>query len=407
MNYNTLLDMAAELGYRLAMNGAETFRVEESVNRVMKAYGINAEAFAIPNCLHVSIETAEGKPMTRMRRIGYHGNDLEAVERYSNLSRRICDECPDPTEATQWLNDAAAKHKAYRPALFLLGSFLGGCGFGILFGGSYVDAVCAGICATAIGVVNLWMDRLKANPLFRTVTAAFIMALIAYSMGFAGITYNVDAVIIGALMSLVPGLLFTNAMRDIIYGDTNSGINRIVQVFLIAVTIALGTGAAWKLICAVMGTPNSADTLTHPLFIEALACFISCIGFSVLFNIHGTGVLLCAFGGVVTWVIYRLVLLTGTGDITAYFFATVCAALFSEVMARVRKSPAIGYLVISAFPLIPGAGVYYTMNHALRGDMAQFTSQGMHTLSIAGIMAVGILLISTVFRFVSIKKQSA
>ena len=99
MDYNILLDLAADLGYRLAMCGAETFRVEESINMIMKAYGIEAEAFAIPNCLTVSIETAEGKPMTRMRRIGYHGNDLDSVERYSNLSRKICALVPDPQDA--------------------------------------------------------------------------------------------------------------------------------------------------------------------------------------------------------------------------------------------------------------------------------------------------------------------
>ena len=55
MEYNILLDVAAELGYTLAISGAETFRVEESISRIMDAYGVEAEVFAIPNCLHVSI----------------------------------------------------------------------------------------------------------------------------------------------------------------------------------------------------------------------------------------------------------------------------------------------------------------------------------------------------------------
>ena len=89
MDYNTLLDLTAELGYRLAMCGAETFRVEETVNRILAAYSIEAEIFAIPNCLIVSIETPEGKPMTRMRRIGYHGNDLDGVECFNATCRAI------------------------------------------------------------------------------------------------------------------------------------------------------------------------------------------------------------------------------------------------------------------------------------------------------------------------------
>ena len=93
MDYNTLLDMVAELGYRLAMCGAETFRIEESANRILASYGIGSEAFAIPNCLIVSIETADGKPMTRMRRIGHHGNDMDGVEKFSALSLSLRLQC--------------------------------------------------------------------------------------------------------------------------------------------------------------------------------------------------------------------------------------------------------------------------------------------------------------------------
>ena len=57
MDYHTLLELATDLGYQLAMSGAETFRIEESIRRVLAAYGIESEVFAIPNCLTVSIET--------------------------------------------------------------------------------------------------------------------------------------------------------------------------------------------------------------------------------------------------------------------------------------------------------------------------------------------------------------
>ena len=67
MDYNALLDMSTDLGYELAMAGAETFRVEESIQRVMAAYGVKAEVFAIPNYLMVSITDQDGKPITRMR----------------------------------------------------------------------------------------------------------------------------------------------------------------------------------------------------------------------------------------------------------------------------------------------------------------------------------------------------
>lgn len=406
MDYNQLLELAVELGYRLAMCGAETFRVEESIDRVLSSYGVQSEVFAIPNCLTVSIETDKGLPMTRMRRIGHHGNDLDGVERYSGLSRRICQEKPEPWIAAKWLKATDHCRIFYRMPAYLLGNFLGSMGFCIFYGGTFVDGLCAGLCGLLGGVINHTMDSLSVNQFFRTIASAFLMAVPAFAMAHFGPADNADAVIIGCLMLLVPGLVFTNAMRDIIFGDTNSGIIRIVQVFLVAAAIALGTAAAWNLSSLLWGTPAVVSTVSHSILVSALFCAMGCIGFAVLFNIHGPGLLLCALGGVLTWAVYAISMHFGAGEAMACFWACVFASAYAEVMARIRKYPAISYLVVSAFPLLPGAGIYYTMNYAVRGNMAEFSSQGMNTIAIAGAMAVGILLVSTSVRlWINLKAQ--
>ena len=405
MDYNSLLDLSTELGYCLAMNGAETFRVEESIRRVLMAYGISAEVFAIPSCLHVSILNADGIPLTRMRRIGQHGNDLDSVERFSNLSRKICYEKPEPQTALQWLHDAKNAKKKYALPLNLIASFLGACGYCVLFGGTLIDSIFAGFCGILVGLINMLMDKNKANLFFRSITVSFLMALFAYATELIHPAQNTDAVIIGTLMMLAPGLLFINALRDIIYGDTNSGVNRIVQVFLIAVALSLGTGAAWTLAEGLLGVTDVNNQIAHNIWVEALFCFIGCAGFTVLFNIHGKGSILCAIGGMFTWIVYRFAYKLTNDNLASYFWATVFSALYAEIMARIRKYPAISYLVISAFPLIPGAGVYHTMKYAMAGDLTAFTQTGMQTLAIAGIMAVGILLISTVMRLINDRIQ--
>ncbi len=398
MEYSKLLDFASDLGYALAMSGAETFRVEESISRVLAAYGIAAEVFVIPNCMHISIEPEIGRPLTRMRRIGIHGNDLEAMERYSGLSRRICAETPAPEIAAQWLEETRRACRRYSFPIHLLGNVLGALGFALMFGGTLADALCSGLCGLVVGLVIRFMNNLRANQFFSTIAAAFPMALLAYGLEHVGLADHSDIVNIGALMILVPGLLFTNAMRDIIFGDTNSGINRIVQVLLIAVAIALGTATAWNAASFLWGAPSDALTGTYPLLAGCLFCCVGCLGFTILFNVHGPGGLLCILGGMVTWIVYRLGLYLGVGEIAAYFWGAVFASLYAEIMARIRKCPACPYLVIAIFPLIPGAGVYYTMDHAVRGQMDLFANRGMFTAAIAGVMAVGILMISTCFR---------
>lgn len=406
MDYYALMDLVINLGYQLAMSGAETFRVEESINLILKAYGLDAEVFAIPNCLHVSIKTEGGKPMTRMRRIGDHGNDLDAVERYTNLSRRICAERPDPVTALQWLEDTNRSRIYYGKHIYLLGNILGAAGFAILFGSTYLDSILSGLCGLIIGLVGLFMTKQRANQFFQIIISAFIMSLVAYFLEAVHIVYNADTVIIGALMLLVPGLLFTNAMRDIINGDTNSGMNRIIQVFLIAVAIALGTGAAWQTIAGIWQEPISNPIINHSIAIQIVASALGCIGFSLIFNIHGPGILLCALGGMIAWFVYSVFIHLGYSDLVGYFWGAAVASAYAEIMARIRKYPAISYLVVAVFPLIPGASVYYTMNFAVRGEMERFADQGMHTIAIAGIMAVGIILISTAFRIWTIWKRS-
>lgn len=405
MDYNSLLELSVDLGYRLAMSGAETYRIEESITRVLAAYGVDSEVFAITNCLTVSIETPDGKPMTRMRRIGFHGNDLDTVEKYSNLSRRICSEKPKVTLAKQWLKETDVSLRQYTLPISLLGHFLGATGFSIVFGGTFVDGFCSGLCGVLVGLINHSMRRLKVNQFFRTIAASFIMAFSSYGIGATGLPQNTDTVIIGALMILVPGLVFTNAMRDIIFGDTNSGINRIVQVLLVAAAIALGTGAGWNLSGALFGIPVNPAPFVHLYRIQNIATFAACTGFAIIFNIHGYGIFICALGGTITWAVYSAVMYFGGNIYGAYFSAAVIAAIYSEVMARIRKYPAISYLVVAIFPLIPGAGIYYATNYLVRGDNTAFTQKALETSGIAGVIAVGILMISTIVRLWSESKR--
>lgn len=401
MDYYLLTDLTARIAYHLALSGAETFRIEETMRRIIGAYGIECQAFAIPNCVMVSLEAANGKPLMVMKRVGFHGNDLESVEKLNALSRRICAETPAPEVAAQWLKETLAERRTYSVAAYYLGNFLGAAGFCPVFGGTMRDSLWAGLMGLIIGFVTRQMDRWETNPFFSTITAAFAMAVPAYlAAGFHLIDY-VDAVIIGSLMILVPGLLITNSMRDIIYGDTNSGINRIVQVLLSALAIAMGTAAAWQVTSGVYGITASAGSASYPAWAQAIMIFIACTGFFILFNVHGWGSFLCAFGGVVTWMAYLLLRELGVGIYGMNFFASVIAAIYSEVMARSRKYPVTSYLVISSIPLLPGAGIYYTMSFGLEGNMQAALQKGLETAGIAGSIAVAILLVSTVFRLVT------
>ena len=393
MNYTVLMDLVSAIASKLATSGAETYRVEESVKRICTAYGLDARVYAIPHSLFITIMIPGQHPMTQLCRMEHLGTDLEAVEQYSNLSRRICAEKPDWETALGWLDAADRTEKHFSIPMDLLGHVLVASGFCLFFGGSWLDSLSAGLCGLLLGVLSRVLS--KTNTFFQKISSAFAMAFLAYSLSALGFTHNVDTCVIGALMLLVPGILFTNALRDIIFGDTNSGINRIVEVVLIAAAIALGTAAAWHASVSLWGAPVLASVRSYGPVVQCIFSVIASAGFVIIFNIHCYGNLLCALGGGITRATFLVVQALGGGELLCYFVATVVAAIFAEVMARVRKYPAISYLISSLLPLIPGSGIYYAAQQAVQGNSAGFVAYGTKTLAIAGVMAVGILLVVT------------
>ncbi len=400
--YGELLDLSVDLAYQLQQCGAETYRVEECISHLMHAYGAHAETFAIPNFIIASLETDDEKHVMRMRRTDAASTDMDALERFNALCRRICSEKPSVRTAADWLKQEKKNSHPRSFPMLILGNALAAMGFGFFFHGTILDAVCAAICGISVGLSLRFMKIFRANLFFNTVAAGFVQAFLAQILARLGLLHNPDATIIGTLMLLVPGLLFTNSIRDVIYGDTLSGVNRLVQVFITAVALAVGVGAAVSVARSLFGEVAGAPCLMNSFFFECVGACIGCAGFCILFNIRGRAVLLCVLGGLLSWLIYTPCVMLGCSDVTGFVIGSAAVATYAEVMARVRKCPASPYLVISLIPLIPGSGIFYTMDFAARGEIDNFLVKGLNTGALAGALAVGVLLVSTMFRMWSV-----
>lgn len=136
-------------------------------------------------------------------------------------------------------------------------------------------------------------------------------------------------------------------------------------------------------------------------FSQFLLCFayayIACLAFSFIFNLRGKFIALAPLGGSISWIVYNLFAFSGT-DLLQYFIATMAVAAYSEMLARKYKAPVTMFLVIGILPLVPGAGIYYTMEHCVMGNQEEFYASLVHTLAIAGSLALGIVLVSSIFR---------
>ena len=243
------MTLGTELGRRLMGSGAEISRVEDSIQRLMQAYGVSqAQVFAIPNCLIVGVTPPDGQAITSICRIPAHGIDLDQLELCNALCRRLCQERPALDQARQMVQEIDTIRPRYSFKAILAGYFLVGAFFTPFFGGNLADSLCGGLCGLAIGLSSSALDRLAgSNAFFKTLLSSAVASCLAQLLARAGLGSNADAITIGALMLLVPGVALTTAMRDIVASDIISGIARLAESVLTATAIALGVGAALAL----------------------------------------------------------------------------------------------------------------------------------------------------------------
>ena len=244
-----VLCVALDIGENLLYCGGEINRVENTIERVCRAYGAkHVEVFTITSVIIAEIRMADGSYSSQLRRVvqAKMSNDLSKLEKFNALSRKICAEKTEPDEAFVMIKKS--KEATVVPTyVSLIGAIFAAGGFAIFFGGNIVDA----IIASFVGVIITLVDSNKPsfmNKMASTIICSFIGGLLSYFLsyfaGIAGFSGNVDMVMIGTIMLLIPGISFGYAMRDLVFGDTISGALKTIQAVLLAAMIALGYSLA-------------------------------------------------------------------------------------------------------------------------------------------------------------------
>ena len=134
--------------------------------------------------------------------------------------------------------------------------------------------------------------------------------------------------------------------------------------------------------------------------LQIITAFLGSLGFSVLFNIRRTKLLIAGLGGMFSWSVYLLLGLYFDSDPIRYFFAAIFVTVYAEIFARIKKTPTTSYLVPAFIPLIPGGALYNTMKFALHNDWQSFGDTAVYTIQLALALSAGIIVVASVMRMV-------
>lgn len=249
MTTNQLLTVTSTIGTLLIEYGAEIYRAEESINRIAAAYGYSRESgkavevFAIPACLIITVDSSAGMPVTRQRRITKRETNLDRVDKLNNLSRYICTEKPD-YEIIMTFISQIRNRKTYSFPLQVASYGVVAATFALFFGGGFTEALTAGVIGVLIKLISEGVAKVKPSVFFEGLLCSMFAASAAVLISKTGFTDGFDTVIIGSLMTLVPGIILTNCMRDFIAGDFLAGLYTMTEALLTAVGMAIGAASA-------------------------------------------------------------------------------------------------------------------------------------------------------------------
>lgn len=238
---NKLLSYILEILKMMVESGAEIYRVEESATRICAAYGLGeANIFATTSNIIVSVEIGDGIIKTHTRRIGHINNNIETVHHLNDLVRKMCSKKPDLDEISNGINEIK-KIPTYKPFVtYLFYAVIAG-SFYLFFGGrNPAELIIATFVGLFVGIVSDLMANLNANKMLIRFICSLFACATSLLFKKIGIIETIDYIIIGNIMTLIPGVGLTNALRDLFAGDSISGILRLIEAILLALAIACG-----------------------------------------------------------------------------------------------------------------------------------------------------------------------
>ncbi|HFH9837770.1 TPA: threonine/serine exporter family protein [Streptococcus suis] len=240
---NLAIDVLMLAGAILLQSGAEIHRVEDTMIRIAHSQGIeNANVLAIPAAVFFSIDHTN---ISRMKRIVSPNHDMQKVCQVNQISRSLVVGQIELEQALDELKYIRKQPLPYTKYQVIAAAVVAAPFFTIMFGGSAADALVTALATIFAFPFSLWIEKLIGIELVSAFAGALVFSLISYTVNkYFPSQINPNMVNAGAVMPFVPGIAFTNAVRDLMTNHINTGMTKIFQTLLSILSLGAGTAVA-------------------------------------------------------------------------------------------------------------------------------------------------------------------
>ncbi|MGG3468315.1 threonine/serine exporter family protein [Neobacillus pocheonensis] len=237
-----IMEVCLLAGKIMLQSGGETYRVEDTMMRMAASFGIEkTHSYVTPTGIIFSAEGTE-PTKTKLIRISERSTDLKKVAMVNSVSRKISSGEVNLREALEHLQEIDSLNLTFPFMIQVAAATLASGCFMIMFEGSWNDFI-PSMISGGIGYLSfVYFHRFVPIKFFSEFLASFVIGLMSFIFVKLGVGHQLDKIIIGSVMTLVPGLLVTNAIRDLMAGHLVSGLSKGAEAFLTA--FAIGAGIA-------------------------------------------------------------------------------------------------------------------------------------------------------------------
>lgn len=229
-------------------NGAETYRVEDTMYRILKKSNRKTvQVLVMMTGFVATLDDPSMDSLTVVRRINSRGTDLEMIDKVNVISREFCSDQISLEEAFHRMKALWREPHEVRKNLTAMAALTGG--FAVMFGGSAADVAVAAATGFLTAAVLFFCRKIQLHMFLENMLCSvFLAVVVGLAVTFLPGDYSRDLIVVSAIMPLVPGAAITNAVFDTLHGDYLSGLARAAEAFVIAAAVALGIGIGMSLI---------------------------------------------------------------------------------------------------------------------------------------------------------------
>ena len=402
-----ILDFCKELGKQMIVSGANIERVNHCIERVCHAYGLHDVTCAnLTTRISISAKDEEKTYAHRQTDVPPQAINLEKLKKLNNLSFEVVRTTPDEKTLYDLLHGVTSNDFPWW--IMMIGFMVAMMALARIFCAGYQEILIVELNTLILFGLSKLFSKVHINKIITNFISMFLCSMIAMGFYALGFINNFYIVAITNAFFLIPGIPMINCARNLLCGNEMNGAIDLLKVLLEVCTIVAGVAAAYAILGGVVGQPLIEDSfhLRDELdpwlssFELIVLTLLASTGFSVVFNIQWKDLPFAALGGVIVRVVFILFQLILPFRFVYTILAAFFAALYSEILAIVKKEPSTLNLYPSIVPLIPGDLFYYVALGIVWGNGNLLSEFGPDlVLALVGI-SVGFVLCSTVVHYV-------